>query len=92
MATEATSEARHYQVGDRMLVFIHQRSETVRVNSVYIYPDGSVAYGFYSDLIGRHGLKDCENNECGCGEHARARGARDEHWIGDRKGNLIQLS
>lgn len=90
MSTE-TTDRYHHRVGDRTLVFIFHRSEYVTVNSVYTYPDGSVAYGFYSDLIGRHGLEDCEGVECGCGELSRARKENGEEWIGGPKGNLIQL-
>lgn len=78
----------HHKVGDRLIVSTYGRTEQVRIRNVYTYPDGSIAYGFYSDSAGRHLLQACTCQEC----KAQADESSRAGLIGDPKqGGLINI-
>jgi hypothetical protein len=80
----------HKQVGSSLLVFNQFGAETVRIQRVYEYPNGGIAYGFYSHNVGRNLLKDCDCVACTPLHTERA--SFGKHFIGDAKrGVLIQL-
>lgn len=81
----------HCKIGDLLPVFNQFGEETVFIRNVYAYPNGGIAYGFYSDNAGRNLLKDC--NCADCAPLHEERKATGKHYIGDaEKGVLVVLN
>jgi hypothetical protein len=79
----------HHKEGDRMYIFTRFGSEIVVIKNVYYYPEGGIAYGFYSHQAGRNLLKACKCPQCL--PFLKKRQASGERYIGDGKGALIKL-
>lgn len=80
----------HKKVGDYLYLSDQFGTEIVNTRHVYEYPNGGIAYGFYSPNAGRNLLKDCDCVDC-TPLHAE-RKASGEKYVGDAKrGVLIQL-
>jgi len=79
----------HEKAGDSLYLSNRFGTETVNIRNVYEYPNGGIAYGFYSPNAGRNLLKDCDCADCTPLHQKRE--ASGETYIGGPRGVLIQL-
>ena len=80
----------HKKVSDYLYLSNQFGTEVVSISHVYEYPNGGIAYGFYSPNAGRNLLKDCDC--ANCIPFHEERKASSEKYIGDTKrGVLIKL-
>lgn len=77
----------HKKVGDRLCVSNQFGTETVNIHRVYEYPNGGIAYGFYSPNAGRNLLQDCDCADCAPLHTARK--ISGERYIGDAKRDVL---
>jgi len=77
----------HKKAGDSLYLSNQFGTETVNIRHVYEYPNGGIAYGFYSPNAGRNLLKDCDCADCT--PFHQERKASGEKYIGDAKRDVL---
>jgi hypothetical protein len=77
----------HKKIGDRMWINTRFGQEIVTISNIYEFPEGGIAYGFYSRKAGRNLLEQCECPKCLPGVIERKK--NNKHYIGDPKRHVL---